>query len=156
MFNIKELIETGIKDGKDTNLLLNILAESVENEENKIEAFEKIYYIIYKDKLCDRFCSKMVDAMFNENEKGRKWTIDETNNVARKIGVVFNDDYSQAEFNAVMHMMWYDYSIPLTESGITDLSVYGKMADAYLDDADSPKGRLVNHFFFVEKSKLID
>lgn len=131
MFNVKELIDIGIRDGKDSSTLLSLLADSVDNEETKIEAFEHLYSEIYGNTLCDKFCCILVESMYNENEKGRKWTIEQTNDVARKIGVVFNDDYTQAEFNAAMNMMYYDYSIPLSESGITEPAIYGKMADAY-------------------------
>ena len=32
-------------------------------------------------------------------------------------------------------------------------SVFAKMADSYLTDEDAPKGRLLNHFFFVVRGE---
>ena len=154
MYEIKELILAGINDGKDKTKLLNILAESIDEENSKIKTFEKLYYEVYENKLCDSFCIKMVEEMHHDNESGKKWSIDQTNEIARKIGISFSSDsYSQYEFWAVMHMMYYDYHTSIEESGINEPSIYGKLADDYLDDEDSPKGKLVNYFFFVEQNK---
>ena len=154
MFEIKDLIMAGINDGKDKTKLLNILAESIDEENSKIKTFEKLYYEVYETKLCDSYCVKLVEEMHHDGITGKKWTIDQTNDVARKLGISFSSDtYSQYEFWAVMHMMYYDYHKTLEESGISDASIYGKLADDYLDDEDAPKGKLVNYFFFVEQNR---
>ena len=162
MFDIKELIEIGLSDGKDPKKLLSIMAESIDDEDSKIEIFEHLYTDIYGHHLCNKFCMKMVEEMYNNTEKGQKWTVEQTNDLARKIGISFNNsdnDYSQYEFWCTVHMMYYDYSTSLEESGINanDISVFGKMADSYLDDIDSYPGKLVNYFFFlVNKKTAID
>lgn len=154
MFEIKELIMAGINDGKDKSKLLNILAESIDEEKSKIKTFEKLYYEVYAHKLCDSYCVKLVEEMHHGSESGKKWTLDQTNDVARKLGITFSTDtYSQYEFWAVMHMMYYDYHNTLEESGISDPATFGKMADDFLDDEDAPKGKLVNYFFFIEQNK---
>ena len=153
MFEIKDLITSGIADGKDKDKLLNILAESVDDEDSKIKTFEKLYHEVYEKKLCDTYCVKMVDGMHNGTESGKKWTLDQTNEIARKLGITFTPNtYSQYEFWATMHMQYYDYHKTLEESGITDAAVFGKMADDYLDDEDAPDGKLVNYFFFIEQN----
>lgn len=148
---ITELLNK-VKDHSDYEKLLILTASEIDKDKTKEEIFTMLYTEIYGDHLCDSLCCKMVEHMYKENEKGKKWTLEQTNDVARKIGVTFSgstDDYTQYEFWCVMHMMYYDYSDVLKESGIIDPSIFGKMADAYLSDIDAPKGKLVNYFFFV-------
>lgn len=150
---IKELITVGINDGKDRNKLLNILTESIDCEDSKIKTFEKIYDEIYGNTLCDNFCIKLVENMSNDTEKGVKWTIDQTNDIARKIGISFgrNDDsYTEHEFWAAMHHEYYLHKESLEESGLSEPTIFGKFADDYLD---SQKGILKATFFFVENQK---
>jgi|GEM_PF-2112827 len=150
---ISELLDKA-KDKIDVSKLFLLAAAEIDKEKTKDEIFATLYKEIYANHLCDSLCCKMVEHMFKDNEKGKKWTIEQTNDIARKIGVTFSsstDDYTQYEFWCVMHMMYYDYSDVLRESGLVDPSVFGKLADAYLSDIDAPKGKLVNYFFFVHK-----
>lgn len=152
--DIKKLIENGIDDGVNEKKLLLLLADCINSECTKLESFERIYKEVYGSTLCDTFCIKLVDGMFDRDGKGKRWTLDQTNDIARKLGISFSDnEYTQYEFWAAMHMMYYDYSLSLVESNVTDPIIYGKLADNYLDDMDAPKGKLANYFFFVEKAK---
>ncbi len=156
MLNIKNLIETGIQDGKDQQKMLKILAENIECGHSKTDAFEKLYKEIYGNHLCDNFCKEMVNNMHNANGRGEKWTISETNEAARKVDIIFStkeDDYTEYEFYTVMHMMYYDYSNVFGESNVNAEPVlYAKLADAYLADEDAPAGKLSSYFFFIKKS----
>lgn len=152
MFDIKEIIESGINDGIDKTKLLTIIADSIDDGNSKVQTYEKLYYEIYGDTLCDMFCMKLVDNMHNDMEHGRKWTIEQTNDIARKIGITFNsDDYSHYEFWAAMHKEYYCHGNSLKESNIDDPSLFGKFADDYL--SSDPKGKLVKYFFWIEKNK---
>lgn len=156
MFVIKELIESAKQKGIDSNKILTILTNDIDEKKTHMETFEHIYKEIHGLHLCDKYCIKMVDDMFNEVEKGQKWTIEQTNEIARKINITFSsspNDYTQHEFWATMHMMYYDYNSSLKESGIEDINLFGKMADSYLDDPDAPSGKLMNYFFFLQKNK---
>lgn len=153
MFELKELIESGLRKGKNAQDLLSIISDNIDNEENKLDMYENLYTQIHGHHLCDDFCSKFVDMMCNETEHGKKWTLDQTNEIARKIGVSFDDEYTQYEFWCVMHMMYYKYSEVLMESGMVDAALYGKMADAYFMAKFMPKGHLVTDFFFIERNK---
>lgn len=150
MFEIKELIETGIEEGKDPKHLLKILSESIDSGASHVATYESVYDEVFGHHLCDKYCMKLVDLI------GKKWTVDQTNDVARKINVTFasdEDDYTQYEFNAAMHIVYHMYNDVLSESGMTDPTLFGKMADAYLDGKISNKGELVNFFFNIEKNK---
>lgn len=153
MFEIKELIETGLRKGTNAESILTIISNNIDNKVDSIDMYENLYHEIHGSHLCDDFCIKFVDMMYNDFERGKKWSIDQTNDIARKIGIAFDDEYSQYEFWCVMHMMYYKYSEVLKESGITDVSVFGKMADAYFVAPFMPKGHLVSDFFFIERNK---
>lgn len=147
--NIKELIEHGIEKGIDNKKMLMTLAKSTSGEMDPITAYMLLYEDVYGKTLCPKFCNWLVEHMNNGAEHGRKWTIEQTNELARKNSIEFGDDYTDSEFNTVVHMMYYDYSSDIKESGISSDNIYGKMADSYFTDPDAPKGKLVNHFFFV-------
>lgn len=153
--NIKKLIEAGIKDGKDTEKMLQTVATKIDSENSRVEIFEGLYKDIYGNHLCDDFCVEMVAHMKHGNEGGQKWTLEETNSAARKVDITFSgkeEDYTEREFWAAMHMMYYDYGNVLTESGVqADASLYAKLADAYLADEDAPEGKLSDYFFFTMK-----
>ena len=153
MFEIKELIETGLRKGSNAETILTIISNNIDKKVDTIDMYENLYHEIHGSHLCDDFCIKFVELMHNGLEKGKKWSIDQTNEIARKVGISFDDEYTQYEFWCVMHMMYYKYSEVLKESGITDVSVFGKMADAYFVAPFMPKGHLVSDFFFIERNK---
>lgn len=154
MFSITDLINHALAEDKDISKILPNLAYAIDSNKDKVEVFEELYEKIHGNHLCDKYCVMFVDQMYCESEKGKKWTLDQTNDVARKIGISFtndDDDYTQHEFWCTMHMMYYDYHGVMSESGMNEPSVYGKLADAYLSDPDAPNGKLVNYFFFNQK-----
>lgn len=156
MLSIKHLVEAGMKDGKDTQKMLGILAEDIDCGHSKTDTYEKLYEEVYGHHLCEKFCKEMVANMHSANGKGEKWTIAETNEAARKVDITFSskdDDYTEYEFWTAMHMMYHDYANVFAESKIeADPVLYAKLADAYLADEDAPKGKLSSYFFFVKKS----
>ena len=157
MFKLHDLVAIGKAEGKNVDEMLEFIVSHLDKGEDSFEIYTELYKKIYKHHLCNTFCLRFVDEMYNSKEKGKKWTLDQTNDIARKIGISFSnndDDYTQYEFYAVIHMMYYDYSEVFDEHGISnDVILYGKLADAYLDDIDSYKGKLVDYYFFVEKNK---
>lgn len=158
MFDIKELIEKGINDGVDEKKLLMIVADELKGGSTHEEIYAEIYGEIYGPHLCDRFCKKMVEGMYNAaGEKGCKFTLDQVTDSARRLGITFSgtdEDYTEYELWAASNMMYYDYGHILKEAGITpDVNVCTNMADSYLDDIDAPYGKLAAYFFFVEKHK---
>lgn len=155
-FNLKHLIESGIKDGKDTEKMLHILAEKIDSDNSKIEIFEELYSDVYGKHLCDNFCMELVEHLTNGTETGQKWTIAEVGEAARKADITFSgkeEDYTKYEFWAAMHKMYYKYGTVFTESHIeTDLVFYAKLADAYLTDNGVYTGELTDYFFLMAKT----
>lgn len=154
-FNLKHLIESGIKDGKNTEKILHILADKIDSDNSKIEIFEELYKEIYGKHLCDSFCVELVKNLKNNSENGQKWTLEETNETARKVDITFSgkeEDYTNYEFWAAMHKMYYQYGTVFAESHIeADAILYAKMADTYLTDCRGFTGELTDSFFFTAK-----
>lgn len=147
--DIFELIEDGINDGVNQKKMLMLMAHATRHKMDETATYKKLYKEVYGCTLRPCMCSDMVDAMSNGVESGRKWTVDQTNDLAKRTAIDFGADYTEHEFNAVVHMMYYDYAKDLKESGINNDAIFAKMADSYLTDIDAPKGKLVNYFFFV-------
>lgn len=160
MYDMKELIEKGINDGKDSKKILMMIAEEMKAGKGHDEIYEKVYSEIYGNHLCDRFCAKMVESMYNAaGEKGCKYTLDQVKESARRVGITFSgtdEDYTESEMWAATNMMYYDYGHILKENGVTpDVNLFVNMADSYLDDIDGPHGKLADYFFFIMKHKEI-
>lgn len=158
MFDIKELIENGINEGVDEKKILMMIADEMKKGSDHNEIYEKIYHVTYGPHLCDRYCKKMVEGMYNAaGEKGCKFTMDQVIESSRRLGISFSgtdEDYTEHELWAAANMMYYDYGNILKESGITpDAMVCTNMADSYLDDIDAPNGKLADYFFFLAKHK---
>lgn len=154
--NLKKLIETSIKDEKNSEKILKIIASKIDMEDSRTELFEELYTNIYGTHLCDDFCIDLVNLMHHDSEKGQKWTLEETNEIAKKVDISFSgkeEDYTEREFWAAMHMMYYDYKNVFLESHIEiEPVLFAKLADSYLADEDAPLGKLSNYFFFLIKN----
>lgn len=158
MFDIKDLIEKGINKGVDEKKLLMVVADEIKKGSDHDELFNKIYSEVFGPHLCDQYCKKMVDEMYNAaGEKGCKFTTDQVIDSARRLGITFSgtdEDYTEHELWCAANMIYYDYGHILKEAGVTpDVTVCTNMADSYLDDIDAPYGKLANYFFFLEKHK---
>ncbi|MCQ2242039.1 hypothetical protein [Treponema sp.] len=146
--DVRELIED-LPEDVDYKKVISILAKAADCNFDSVTTFMLVYKEVMGDTLCKKYCNWMVDNMHHGTEHGRKWTVEQTNELARKNSIDFGSDYTEFEFNAVVHMMYYDYHSDVKDSGISGESIFAKMADSYLTDEDAPKGRLLNHFFFI-------
>ena len=146
--DIRELIDD-LPEDVDLKKLINVMAKASDCNFDPTTTYMLVYKEVMGNTLCKKFCNWLVDNMHHGSDHGRKWTIEHTNELARKNSIDFGADYTEHEFNAAVHMMYYDYHADIKDSGVSNENIYAKMADSYLTDEDSPKGRLVNHFFFV-------
>lgn len=150
--DVRELIED-LPEDVDYKKVISILAKAADCNFDSVTTFMLVYKEVMGDTLCKKYCNHLVDLMHHGAEHGRKWTVEQTNELARKNNIDFGSDYTEYEFNTVVHMMYYDYHVDLKDSGLSGESVFAKMADSYLTDEDAPKGRLLNHFFFVVRGE---
>lgn len=70
-----------------------------------------------------------------DGSTGSKWTREETNNVAKHIGVEFKG-FTESDFCATMNMLYSDYGETLEHYGVGKPEVYGCLARDFLVDDD--------------------
>lgn len=82
----------------------------------------------------------MKDLISENGVEGPMWDVDQTNALAKKIGVTFKD-YTQKEFNAVVNMLYSDMSAALDANGQpAKAETYARMAKSWLEDIDGLDG----------------
>ena len=146
----RELVQD-LPDDVDVQKLLNILANIPENKFESMTTYMLVYKEIIGNTLCKKYCNWLIDNMHHGNEHGRKWTVEQTNKFAYKNSIRFNSKYTEYEFNAAFHLMYYNYHSIFSKSGKSEKNILAKMADCYLTDENASKGKLLNYFFFVAK-----
>lgn len=144
--DLKSIIDT--KDEKKIEEMLNHICYALkELKEVDKEAYEElkeeIYIVMYGYKLSDHLCKEWVEHMQNnDGTTGEHWTIMETNQVARQIGLPLGVDISEYEWWAVMNMIYSDYygCVP------NDVNTYAKMSRAFIEDMDAGEGKIYYYY----------
>ena len=93
---------------------------------------DELYVIAYGETLTENIAQKWVAAMKNKDgTTGGHWSEADTNQVAKQMGITFND-FNSYEWYAVLNMMYSDYygSVP------NDTSTYAKLARDWMKDED--------------------
>lgn len=113
------------------------------------DIMDKIYvaingYHFNKEKLDD--CYK---TMINDDgSKAPKWTVEETNSVARNNGISFKN-FNEYDWNYVMNMIYSDYCEVLGDN----VTSYVKMANKFLHDKDAPDGKAMIYAMCMKKER---
>lgn len=144
---LEKLAEIMYNDEKvDKKKIIKILSDGIECEKCEKEIFKCLYKEIYGDVLVPSLCEELISTFKNADSSGAVWTLEETNNVAKKLEIEFKDKpYTAEEFRTAMTMEYYEHNIPLKKSSITlDGVDWGRMADYALKN--NP-GKLVKYFF---------
>ncbi len=147
--DLKSIIDT-----KDENKIEEMLTQvchtlkelKEDNKEDYEELKEKIYIIMYGYRLNDHLCEEWVKHMKNsDGTTGEHWTIAETTQVARQIGLTLGGTISEYEWWAVMNMIYSDYygCVP------NDISIYAKMGRSFLEDEDANEGKLYYYYKYI-------
>lgn len=130
----------------DRKKIMKILSDGIKNKTNEECICEEVYRECYGDMLIPELCEELVTEMSNAERSGKIWSIDDTNNVAKKLDIKFDEKpYTPEEFNTVMTMEYYEHSIPLKKSGVNlEPAGWGRMADYALTNDPS---KLVDYYF---------
>lgn len=108
-----------------------------------------LYHQIYGCHFSDFLLEKALNTMVNtDNTKGSHWTLEQTNQLARQLGIAFKD-YNQYDFCYTINMLYSDYYNTLNT---TDSSMYGKLAKAFLEDKDAPEGKALKYYKAMQES----
>lgn len=144
--NLHKLVADAMSSEKiDKNVIAMILTEGIANKENECCVTEKVYRATY-NYLLPELCEELISGFSNEEKAGSIWSIEDTNNVARKLEIDFSTKpYTPSEFRAAMHMKYYEHNIPLKKSGVTlDPTGWGRLAEYCLNK--KPK-KLIDYYF---------
>lgn len=126
----KDFVDKALRMIKETN---KSLYESLE---------EYLYKEVYGCHFTEWLLKEALSTLENEDgTKGAKWSVEDTNSVARNNGVKF-DTFNEYDFNYVMNMVYSDYY------GVVDDSVgsYLKLAKKFLMDKDAPQGKAFKYY----------
>lgn len=148
----KQLVDMIIESGKDSSMkllhdkfiaMLDRLKEVDHEYYHKIE--DCLYVEVYGEHLNESMAHKWVDNMANKDGSvGAHWTVDETSQVAKQIGVPF-DDFNKHEWYAIMNMVFSDYYGSVS----SDTMTYAKLAKDWLMDKDVSPGKAYRYYRYV-------
>ena len=116
------------------------------NEDLYDELELHLYKEIYGCHFCDWLLEKAVSKMVNEDgTTGGHWSVEQTNSVAKSLGVSFMD-FNEYDWNYAMNMMYSDYYGAVSN----DASTYGKMAKKFLEDKDAKHGKALLYYIAMK------
>lgn len=123
---------------------LGMLKETNEDLYDELEIH--LYKEIYGCHFSDWMLESAVKHMINEDgTTGAHWTIDQTNNVARQIGIPF-DKYNEYDWNYAMNMMYSDFYGAVNN----EVNTYAKMAKKFLEDKDAKEGKALRYYLAMK------
>lgn len=150
MLDIEVLAEDAMReDGVDRKKVMAILAKGLRNKMPEIDVYEEVYREVYGDELTPEKCEELIAMLYQGEEHGAKWSLGDTNGVASKLDIRFDEKpYTPEMFRAAMHVKYYDNAVPLKKSGKEMSNTdWGRMGDFYFTAEDEEKSCLVDYYF---------
>lgn len=137
----KELIAE-ISNLETSKKIIKMLFHILKKEEELYECAEEALYIEIKGEHLDKemaecWVSKMDN---NDGTKGAHWNLEQTNTVARQLGIKF-DEFNEYDWYASLNMVYSDYYNPKFDSNI-----YAQLAKDWIMDKDVPKGKTYRYY----------
>ncbi len=111
-------------------------------EDLELYLYKEIYGCHFSNWLLDKATSKMINE---DGTTGPHWTIEQTNSVAKNLGIAF-EDFNEYDWNYVMNMIYSDYYGAVSN----DTSVYAKLAKKFLTDKDAKKGKAFCYYMAMK------
>lgn len=106
------------------------------------EAEDILYRNLYGNHFNEWSLSCALSKLQNEDgTTGGHWTLEETSNAARSIGVRL-EHYNEYDWNYTMNMLYSDFSKVVGR----DANIIAKMAVAFLEDKDAPEGKAYKYW----------
>ena len=112
-------------------------------EELELDLYEDMYGCHFNEWLLDRALCKMDNE---DGTKGKHWDLASTTQVAKNNGISFNR-FNEYDWSYVMNMLYSDYYKVLEN----DLTLYVKMANAFLNDKDAPEGKALKYYIAMKR-----
>lgn len=152
---IQDAIDKGIPHGEIMEHMIDALAEFPQHAQDEI--YDKFYCAVYGKTLSREIAQEWVHSMSvtdkSERETGEKWTVEDCEEVARKIGIEFKR-FNKYEWYAVMNMCYSDYFATARHYDHSDDPLFfARLAYDWLDDSDAPDEKAYLYYFEVVKAK---
>ena len=137
---------TLIKEASDETLRSFLIKAFDELKEKDYEMYEELELELYKEMYGCHFTEwllhKALSCMINEDgTKGGHWSVEDTRPLSNTY-----DHYNEYDWNYVMNMLYSDYYKIIGN----DTNTYTKMAKAFLDDKDAPKGKALKYYLAMK------
>ena len=92
MLDIEVLAEDAMReDGVDRKKVMAILAKGLRNKMPEIDVYEEVYREVYGDELTPEKCDELIACLHQGEEHGAKWSLGDTNGVASKLDIRFDE-----------------------------------------------------------------
>ena len=145
------IMRASVIPGVDYKEISQIISEDIDACKCKEYIYRDVYKYVFNGHLHADECEEWITALNEKDRSGKIWSIDETNNVAKKLDYDFDKKpYTKDEFRVAMHLVYYKNYFPLKESSVTlDSTTYGRMADFHFTSNNSKPCKLVDEFFDV-------
>lgn len=151
MWDIEDLVEKAMKEENvDRKAVVEIMVKCLRNKVGIAEAYKQIYKKVYGDVLIPDLCNELIFSLYQGEEKGVKWSLEDVKSVASKLDYEFSKKpYTPEMLRAAMHVMYYDTATPLKKSGVSidNPSMWCRLGDFYFTADDEKTGRLVKYYF---------
>lgn len=133
----------------DYKEISQIIAEDIDACKCKHDIYKDVYKYVFDGHLHADECEEWIMSLAEGDRIGKIWTLDETNNVAKRLDYDFSKKpYTKEEFRTAMHLAYYKNYFPLRESNVSlESTTYGRMADFYFTSSNSEPCKIVNEFF---------
>lgn len=120
-------------------------------KETNYDLYEDLEMYLYKELYGCHFnewlLEKATKMMINEDGTiGPHWNIEQTNNVARQLGIEFNT-FNEYDWNYTMNMIYSDYYGAVQN----DTTIYAKLARKFLEDKDAKEGKALKYYLKMKK-----
>lgn len=134
---INEILEEATLDD-----LKRFIKDMMEKLENRMpDVYKDVLYDLHDNIYGCHFSKPLLDEATKDI---KHWTLEQTTSVAKSNGIDFKT-FNEYDFNYVMNMLYSDYNDVVPN----DTSMYVRLTNAFLLDADAPKGKAVKYYFIM-------
>lgn len=145
--SLRMLFAEAMKKDKETQDKFLEIFEDCIGEEAMMSSYWNLYTFLYGSHFCESTAHEAVKGM--ENKDGSKGEIipkSTTDEQAKRMGIVFIH-FNEWDWYYAVNMVASDYY------GIIDQATYYKVARAWLEDLDVPRGKAFRYWWKVVKCK---
>lgn len=132
---LKEFIDDAMSMIKETNYDLY--------EDLEMYLYKELYGCHFNDWLLEKATKMMINE---DGTIGAHWNIDQTNNVARQLGIDFTN-FNEYDWNYTMNMIYSDYYGAVQN----DTTIYAKLSKKFLEDKDAKEGKALKYYLKMKK-----